>query len=280
VRRVASPEALLLAFMACGPPTTVPLAAPDLSDVEPLTEEAWVPPVDTTWHWQLTGTLSVPDNVDLVDLDLFDTPDPTLTSLHESGHALLCYFSAGSWEDWRDDADQFPTDALGKRLDGWPGERWLDVRHQGLRPIMEARLDLAAARGCDGVEPDNVDGYSNSTGFDLTNVDQLEYNVWLANAAHARGLAIALKNDTSQVVTLEPYFDLAVVEECHRYNECEAYLPFLEAGKPILEAEYVQRANKADARAAEVCPTANDLGLRTLILPWDLDGSLRVPCWE
>jgi len=29
-------------------------------------------------------------------------------------------------------------------------------------------LDLAAQRGCDGVEPDNVDGYSNDNGFGLT----------------------------------------------------------------------------------------------------------------
>jgi hypothetical protein len=64
-----------------------------------------------------------------------------------------------------------------------------------LGPILFARLDLAVAKGCDGVEPDNVDGYANNTNFPLTVQDQLQFNIWLANEAHARGLSIGLKND-------------------------------------------------------------------------------------
>lgn len=41
---------------------------------------------------------------------------------------------------------------------------------------MQARLDLAVQKGCDGVEPDNVDGYQNNSGFPLTAQDQLAYN--------------------------------------------------------------------------------------------------------
>ena len=33
-----------------------------------------------------------------------------------------------------------------------------------------------SSAGCDGVEPDNVDGYVNDTGFDLTAGDQLDFN--------------------------------------------------------------------------------------------------------
>lgn len=58
---------------------------------------------------------------------------------------------------------------------------------------MSARLDLAVQKHCDGVEPDNVDGYSNDTAFNLTAANQLVYNGWLAEAAHARSLSVSLK---------------------------------------------------------------------------------------
>lgn len=72
---------------------------------------------------------------------------------------MVCYFSAGSWEEWRDDAKRFAEGDLGKGLDGWPGERWLDVRSEGVRGVMRERVSLAGEKGCDGVDPDNVDGY-------------------------------------------------------------------------------------------------------------------------
>ena len=68
--------------------------------------------------------------------------------------------------------------------------------------IMQARLDLAVQKRCDGVEPDNVDGYANDTGFDLSSLDQLTYNQWLASEAHTRNLSIGLKNDLDQVPAL------------------------------------------------------------------------------
>ena len=36
-------------------------------------------------------------------------------------------------------------------------------------------------KGFDGIEPDNIDGFLNNTGFDLTYEDQLAY-IWLAGA--------------------------------------------------------------------------------------------------
>ena len=65
------------------------------------------------------------------------------------------------------------------RSNGWPGERWLDIRQlRGRsRPIMRARIATCAReKGFDAVELDNVDGYPNHTGFPLTGADQLRYN--------------------------------------------------------------------------------------------------------
>lgn len=120
-----------------------------------------------TWYWQLQGTLDTSINVDVYDIDMFDTPKSTISGLKAQGRTVVCYFSAGSYEEWRADADAFDIDLLGDPLDGWPGERWLDIRDirqssSRIAAIMRARLDLAQHKGCHAVEPDNIDGYQNN----------------------------------------------------------------------------------------------------------------------
>ncbi len=62
------------------------------------------------------------------------------------------YFSAGSYENWRSDKGSFPTAALGKNLDGWAGEKWLDVRNSAVRTIMAAVSDAQfMATACTGM---------------------------------------------------------------------------------------------------------------------------------
>ena len=161
-----------------------------------------------------------------------------MADLHARGRKVACYFSAGSFENWRPDAAQFPDEVKG-RSNGWPGERWLDVRRLDvLGPIIDARLDLCRAKGFDSVDPDNVDAWSNNSGFPITGADQLAFNRYIANAAHARGLSVALKNDLDQIPELLPYFDWAVNEQCAQYAECDLLVPFVQAGKPVMEIEY------------------------------------------
>lgn len=219
-----------------GPPA--PAAALD-PDGPPVTAGAWARPAPgATWQWQLQGQVNTSYDADLYDVDLFDTPGAVFAALKADGRFVLCYFSAGSGEAWRPDYEQLPSATLGRPLDGWPGERWLDIRAQPVVDLMMARLDRAVARGCDGVEPDNVTAYHNETGFAITARDQLAFNRHLANEAHRRGLAIALKNDGEQAGELVAYFDLALNEECHAYDECTLYEPFERAGKPVFNAEY------------------------------------------
>ena len=234
--------------------------------------------VGMSWHWQLQGDLNTGYDVDLYDIDLFDTDTQIIDDLKAQGRLVICYFSAGSWEDWRDDADDFEQAALGNPLDGWPGEKWLDVRASSLEAVMEARLDLAAEKGCDGVEPDNVDGYANDSGFPLSGNDQLAYNRFLASAAHERGLLIGLKNDLDQISELVAAFDFAVNEECYEYDECERLTPFIEAGKPVLHAEYAEAlVNDSEARAL-FCDEMVALGLSSMVLPLELDDSFTFSC--
>ncbi len=248
-----------------------------------VNENRWYhPTVSTTWQWQLNTTpnRSYPNtnyDVDLYDLDLFDTEQSTIDALHAEDKRVVCYFSAGSFEEWRDDADSFPEEALGNNYDGWEGERWLDIRHSGLRTIILERLDLAQSKQCDGVEPDNMDAYTNDTGFALTAEDQLSYNMFLSESAHERGLAIGLKNDLSQVEALVKYFDFHVNEQCHLFEECDLLTPFINAGKPVFNAEYDERYYSEDDFIV-LCQDAEQRQFQTLYLPTALDDTFRFSC--
>jgi hypothetical protein len=208
--------------------------------------------------------------IGVYDLDLFDAEQPTIDALHEAGGTVICYFSAGSFEDWRPDVARFPKRVIGKAYEGWAGERWLDIRQRdALAPILEARLDLAAKKHCDAVDPDNVDGFSNPTGFDVTSADQRAFNLWLAEAAHRRGLAIGLKNAAELVGDLVEHFDFSVIESCAADNACAAYEPFTARKKPVFQIEYREQTRDW----AAVCRDAAGRGFTAILAGLELDGT-------
>ncbi len=230
----------------------------------------WAPDPVTTWQWQLQGEIDTSVDAQMFDVDGFEVSAATVQGLRDQGHAVVCYLSAGSWESWRPDANDFPSSVKGNS-NGWPGERWLDIRKlRILAPIMQARLDRCAAKGFDAVEFDNVDGYQNRTGFRLTGADQLRYNVFLANQAHRRGMSALLKNDLGQVRDLLPYFDVALNEQCFQYDECNRLRPFVSAGKAVFTVEY-------RLTLAEFCPQAAGLGFNSMKKKLGL-GVWRRPC--
>ena len=270
---------LVILFLLAGTAWVVDVSSaspqPALPSPVPCTN-CYKPPVGTTWQWQLTGTVDTSYNVQMYDIDLFDVSQSTINELHAKGIKVICYLSAGSWENWRPDASQFPESVKGRR-NGWPGEKWLDIRQISvLGPIMEARLDLCKSKGFDGVEFDNVDGYSNRTGFPLTYQDQLAYNSYLANEAHERGLSAALKNDIEQSFDLAPYFDYNINEQCFQYNECDygqnsLVTNFINQGKPVFHVEYKLAKSK-------FCSQANAWGFSSMKKTYDLDAWMD-PCW-
>ena len=223
------------------PPTDAPVVSPTDAPLPPPppVPEIWNPVPGTSWQLQLDGNIDTSIDVDMYDIDLFDVDQSVIDQLHDDGRIVICYFSAGTYENWRPDEKEFPSSVLGSNLDEWPGERWLDIRNLDVvGPIMKRRLDKAVSKNYDGVDPDNVDGYTNENGFNLTPNDQLVYNKWLAQEAHARGLSIGLKNAFDQVVDLVDHFDWALNEQCWQYDECDSLLPFITAGKAVFGVEY------------------------------------------
>jgi hypothetical protein len=129
----------------------------------------WTPKVNDTWQIILLNPLdleedatSITPNVSIFDIDLFTTTSTQISTLHRLGKKVICYFSGGSYEPGRPDSGDFTEDDMGKELDGWPGERWLKLSSSNVRGIMKKRVNLAMEKGCDGVDPDNVDGYVSS----------------------------------------------------------------------------------------------------------------------
>jgi hypothetical protein len=249
----------------------LPQIEKDFSAATDTPKSWWVPSPGSSWQWQLSGEIDTSIEAEMYDLDLFDTPQRVIDQLHSAGRTVICYFSAGSWENWRPDAQAYPAEILGKPLEGWQDERWVDIRQvDALEPILVGRLDLAAQKDCDGVEADNVDAYANDSGFPLTAQDQLDFNRWLAGQSHARGLSIGLKNDLDQIPDLLPYFDWALNEQCFEFDECNLLLPFIQSNKAVFGVEY-------NLEPDQFCPEANALNFDWLKKNLELD-SFRLAC--
>lgn len=244
----------------------------------------WHPALKTSWNWVLSTVPKAPyRSVAMYDIDGFDASASDVTALHSAGIKAVCYLSAGTYENWRSDASQFPAAVLGSDVDGWAGEKWLDVRNiqqsgSALHSIMDARLDMCKQKGFDAVELDNVDGYNNSSGFSLTAADQLYYDATLANDSHSRGLSVLQKNDNEQIPDLLPYFDGALNEQCNQYKECTTAQngdyglnQYVAAGKPVFQAEY----SLATSKFCSADNTNNFNGVRFAL---DLDDSVFQPC--
>lgn len=232
--------ALVLALAACVPPLTSITSRKTAMPSTLSHPSIWKPTPDLTWQWQLSDPpVDTSLEAQVYDIDLFDNDAAVVQALHAQGRKVICYISVGSREDWRPDAQRFPPEVLGKDYEGWPGEKWLDIRQiDKLAPLLRARLDLCAAKGFEAVEPDNLEIYDNDTGFPLTYQDQLKYARWLADEAHRRGLAIGLKNAPEMVSDALPIFDFAIAEDCFVQGWCDALLPFVQAGKAVFAAEY------------------------------------------
>lgn len=93
------------------------------------------------------NTSSVTPPVEIFDIDLFENPKETIDALHRLGKKAIAYFSAGSYEPERPDSQEFHSKDLGKKMDGWPKEKWVDIRSENVRGIMSRRIELAARKG-------------------------------------------------------------------------------------------------------------------------------------
>ncbi|KAF3910070.1 hypothetical protein AA313_de0200120 [Arthrobotrys entomopaga] len=230
----------------------------------------WQPTAGETWQITL---IKPPNNTDSTvtayDLDLFDNSFAPIANLKLKGHRVICYFSAGSYEDWRPDAKNFTEADYGKAMDGWAGEWWLDTNSRNVRNIIANRIALAQSKGCDAIDPDNINGYQNPTGLNLTEADAISFLRFMSIEAHNRGLAIGLKNGGELVSDVIDFMDFAIQESCVAYDECAPYRTFLEYNSPVFHIEYPADTSTT---VAEICSPKNGAqGFSTIIKHLNLD---------
>lgn len=229
----------------------------------------WQPKTGIKWQIQLENAVEdISMDADIFDIDMFDNTAAKISEIHKKGAKVICYFSAGTYENWRPDANKFTDSDFGSALPDWPGERWLNLHSSNVRKIMQDRLDLAKQKGCDGVDPDNIDAYGNDNGLDLTEADSIDYLNFLSSEAHSRGMSIGLKNGGDIIPSVIEKMQWSVNEQCAQYDECDTYAAFTDVGKPVFHIEYVdeievnnklkmrdvtssQKSAACDARSAE-----------------------------
>jgi hypothetical protein len=219
----------------------VPLPAPLPCQAAPP-RRCWYPPhLDARhrpmrWDWQIgrvtplqrTGASAV----DIYDIDGFLTTAAQVRAIHTAWQAstlphpkTVCYLDL-AWEDYRPDASKyFPASTLGNIYFGYPQERWVDFRQLGaLKPMLDERIRMCAAKGFDTVELDDIDSFDppSTTGFHLTPGDAQNYLAYAFNEIHRYGMTALWKNSPLLSWWGRRYTDGAVVEECYTFHECFA----------------------------------------------------------
>lgn len=232
----------------------------------------WRPSTGTPWQIVLNGALEDQSNdAPIYDVDLFLNGAEVVRNLHASGKKVICYFSAGSFEPYRPDTNQFHASDLGRQLVGWPDEYWLDTNSHNIRNIMRSRLKYAARIGCDGVDPDNIDAYDNANGLGLTATDAISFLKFLATEAHGLNLSIGLKNAGYLVPFVLDFMEWEVNEQCLQFRECGKFQPFIETGKPVFHIEYADVVPGVSSTLNSLCGEEEARGFSTVLKHSQLD---------
>jgi hypothetical protein len=246
----------------------------------PIGGTTWKPLTPgTSWQWQISGTLNktILDGISnpkkMFDLDMENSTAADIAALKAKGIVVICYLETGSWENYRSDAGNFPASILGKTMNGYPDEKYIDIRSQTVKDLIVKRLDVAKSKGCDGIEPDIDDSYQESTGFPITMTDNINYNKYIAAAAHARGMSMGLKNgpETAFINALVGSLDWALNEQCNQYSECGGYAAFINANKAVFQVEY-------SLTTSQFCTKDNNANFDGLKKAEALDATPRTAC--
>lgn len=229
-------------------------------------------PVGESWDIQLSPPLAPARAVDVLDLDPDEATAEQIAALRARGVKPVCYVSVGTVEAWRDDAADFPADLVGRVYDGWPDERFLDIRRvDALLTLMRPRFARCRALGFLAIEADNIDLHHNDSGFDIGAQDVAAYVRALAALAHGMGVALGQKNAPDLVSALVADLDFMVSESCFQDGWCAQAQPYLAAGKAVFAIEYDDRP--LDLRAA--CADARGQGRSMVVKDRDLHAPRR-----
>jgi hypothetical protein len=281
------------------PPVPTPVSTPG---------SVWKPALNSEWQWEIGQALSTTNATDMgtgltayngdtspatnptvYDIDAIENPASTVTALKGLNDHVICYVEVGTAGDYYTAAQEGTATTyyaqlsaagdLGTKLSGYP-ENFLNINSASTVSIMESMIQQqCAAKGFNGVETDldeTFGGNEGSTGFTITQANEEAYLTTLANYMHSIGLAWISKDlsDTgiqSFVSDMEPLSQGMIDEQANQYGTINLDNVFLQAGKPIFDAEY------APETQAEFCSYDNTNNINGVLFPVNLNGP-RQPC--
>ena len=229
------------------------------------------------WDLQLgaggDSDVTVPAGVKVLDVDGFSISASKVSQLNVQGVYTLCYLDVGSYEPSRPDSNQYPASLKLQQDPNWPGEYFLDVTDvfkpsSVLATILTNRLEMCKDKGFSAIDPDNLQNDENIVGGRITVQQQIDFNGWVADQAHARGLAVFQKNGPDKIMLRDwtgkmmvEKFDGILNEQCQQYGECVALSEYSKRGKLVLNIEYNATLDCALSASLKINSLKRDLGL-------------------
>jgi endo-alpha-1,4-polygalactosaminidase (GH114 family) len=232
----------------------------------------WQPVAGVTFDWDLNA-ISSNDifSTDVVDVDAFETTKATVDALHAKGKKVIAYISVGTLENYRPDSSLLPASVIGKIYPEWPDERWLDI-HQldKMKPWLISRFTMIQQKGFDAIEPDNLDGYENETGFAISITDTKALCTYIIDLAHSMDLGIGQKNVAELTDDFSGSFDWALTEDAFDQGWQDDMLPYINKNKPVFVTEYTDKMTQTNFQST-VCPAAKTKKFSAVLKKRDLD---------
>ena len=284
--------------------TTVPVTTTTQAPAPSSSGSWWHPPTGVLpWQWEIDHPLDLSSATDMGTNDVLpngsSAPAPvvfdidgilnsaaTVAALHAQGDHAICYIEVGTAGNYYSAADEGiattyyaqyqAAGVLGNKLPGY-AEYFLNINAAATVSITEAMINQqCAAKGFDAVETDLDETYAGgdgTTGFTLSEADEVAYMSTLANYMHRDGLAWIIKNpdDTGDnfAATMEPLADGVLTEQCNQYSTCSALSSYF-GHKAIFNAEY-------NIPTSQFCANDITLGINGAYFPVNLNGP-RSPC--
>lgn len=232
----------------------------------------WQPKAGMTFDWCLDDLKNSDTfTAEVVDVDAFTTTAQQVAALHAQGKKVIAYISAGTIEDDRPDINLLPKEVIGQVYPEWPKERWLDIRQrEKLRPWLNSRIDRIISKGFDAIEPDNLDSYSNETGFDISINDTKLYCDFLIKLAHDKGLGIGQKNVPELSAEYSKKFDWVLTEDAFDQKWENDVKPYIAQNKPVFAVEYTDRTSQSTFTNT-ICPKAKNLKYSAILKKRELN---------
>ena len=220
----------------------------------------WKPKPGVSFDWNLNNPNKIDSVItEIIDVDAFETSAETVATLHLEGKKVIAYVSVGTIEKSRPDLGLLPSEIVGKVYPEWPDEKWLNIHEiDKMKPWLISRFEMIKRKGFDAIEPDNLDGYGNVTGFDISLDDTKLFCNYIIDLAHSLGLGIGQKNMPELTLIYCSKFDWALTEDAFQQGWQQEMLPYINKNKPVFAVEYTDKTSQNNF-VTQVCPVASSM---------------------